>query len=321
MALYHLSVKVIGRSTGKSAVACAAYRAAERLHDLRESKTHDYTRKGDIEHTEILAPEGAPDWALQRGALWNQVEASEKRKDSQLAREVEVALPRELSAEARTSLVRSFVQEEFISKGMIADVAIHNPKASDGHEQPHAHIMLTMRNLDAWEFGGKNRQWNRDFTDGAKSVDDRIGGFANTQGKGNGFVGKSTCGLVGLRERWADAVNAALEEADSQARVDHRSYQERGIDKEPQPKLGAAVWVKSRLGEIRDQVKELWEVGDRNAIRHSLARIRSGDALAEARRVTRAVHYHAQSLGYDLTRERHLAYGGRIHDHDLEVDR
>lgn len=160
MAIYHLSVKIISRSKGRSAVASAAYRAGEKLHDLREDKTHDYSRKSGVIHREVITPDGAPEWATQREVLWNRVEASEKRKDSQLAREVEIALPRELSTEARAQLVRSFVQDEFTNKGMIADVAIHNPEASDGQENPHAHIMLTMRHLDDWEFGGKNRQWN-----------------------------------------------------------------------------------------------------------------------------------------------------------------
>jgi len=139
VAIYHLSAKVT--------VAAAAYRSAGRLRDERQGIEHDFSRKRDVVHTEIIAPENAPDWMRDRDQLWNAVELVERRKDAQLAREIEVSLPRELDRDARLELVRGFVDREFVERGMIADVAVHEGRARDGLEQPHAHIMLTMREL------------------------------------------------------------------------------------------------------------------------------------------------------------------------------
>ncbi|MCA9733710.1 MobA/MobL family protein, partial [candidate division KSB1 bacterium] len=161
MAIYHLSAKLFSRGNNHSAVAAAAYRSAEKLYDERQDKTLDYSRKQRVLHTEIIAPDIVPKWATEREALWNNVEAAEKRKDAQVAREVEVALPRELPPDAHQILIREFVQNEFISRGMIADVAIHESIAGDGATNPHAHIMLTTREITLEGFGKKNRDWNR----------------------------------------------------------------------------------------------------------------------------------------------------------------
>ena len=125
VAIYHLSAKVISRAGGRSSVAAAAYRTAGRLRDDRQGLEHDYSRKGGVVHSEIIAPENAPDWMRDRDQLWNAVEAVEKRRDAQLAREIEVALPRELDRGERLELLRGFVQREFVDRGMIADVAVH----------------------------------------------------------------------------------------------------------------------------------------------------------------------------------------------------
>ncbi len=161
--------------------------------DERTGAVHDYTRKSDIQHSEILAPEGAPDWSLDRPALWNAVEAAELRKDAQVAREVQIALPRELDAAAQVSLVREFVREEFVARGMVADFSLHDHIARDGGEQPHAHVMLTMRSIDGDGFGLKVRDWNSDEL------------------------------LVHWRERWAEVANEVLAEAGVDARIDHRT--------------------------------------------------------------------------------------------------
>jgi MobA/MobL family protein len=175
MAIYHLRAKIITRSKGQSTVAgaayrsgghsathAAAYRSGEKLRDARTGRTFDYGRKQGIVHTEILASENAPAWAYDREALWNRVEQAEKRKDAQLAREIEISLPRELSHGQRVELVRSFAKEQFVSRGMVADIALHCPKASDNKDQPHAHIMLTLRLLEPGGsgFGNKERAWN-----------------------------------------------------------------------------------------------------------------------------------------------------------------
>ena len=156
MAIYHLSIKIISRGKGgKSAVAAAAYRAAEKIHNEYDGMTHDYTRKGGVVHTEILLPENAPAEYADRAVLWNAVEKIEKAKNAQLAREIEIALPVELTREQNISLVREYVNRHFVAAGMCADFAIHDKK--DGN--PHAHIMLTMRPFEqGGEWGAKQKK-------------------------------------------------------------------------------------------------------------------------------------------------------------------
>lgn len=204
MAIYHLSAKVISRAGGRSSVAAAAYRSAGRLRDDRQGTEHDYSRKGGVVHAEILAPGTAPDWMRDRDQLWNAVEAVEKRRDAQLAREIEVALPRELDRGERLDLLRGFVQRAFVDRGMIADIAVHEGKARDGHGQPHAHIMLTMRELTGDGFGKKDRSWN------APDL------------------------LLGWREAWARDANGALERVGRTERIDHRSLEMQRAEVEQQ---------------------------------------------------------------------------------------
>jgi hypothetical protein len=142
MAIYHFNVQVIGRAQGRSAVAAAAYRAADRLHDERLDRDHDFRAKSGVEHSEIMLPEGAPEQWRDRERLWNDVEAFEKRKDAQLAREVEFAIPREMTKAQGIELARDFVQAEFVDRGMIADLNVHWDIGADGMAKPHAHVML-----------------------------------------------------------------------------------------------------------------------------------------------------------------------------------
>ena len=149
MAIYHCSIKIISRGKGKSAVAAAAYRSGEKLVNEYDGAIHDYTRKGGIVHTEILLPDNAPPAFSDRSALWNAVERIEKAKNAQLAREIEIALPHELTREQGVSLVREYVKGNFVAAGMCADVCLHDK--NDGN--PHAHILLTMRPIEqdgAW---------------------------------------------------------------------------------------------------------------------------------------------------------------------------
>ncbi len=161
MAIYHFSVKVIGRSNGRSAVASAAYRAAELLHDEKLGQDYDYTLKTGVVHSEILLPPGAPSRWLDRGTLWNEVEAGEKRKDAQLARDIEISLPRELGRAEAIRLVRDFVQEQFVDRGMVADLNVHWTQAADGALQPHAHVMLTMRRIETMPWAKESEQHDR----------------------------------------------------------------------------------------------------------------------------------------------------------------
>src|SRR5487761_211334 len=135
MAIYHLHAKMVKRSEGRSAVGAAAYRAGSRLTDERTGYTYDYTDKPGVAHAEIIAPEGAASWVYDRARLWNTVEESERRKDAQVAREIEIALPVELSKDQQVELMRDFVRRTFVAKGMVADFAIHR----DNPENPPAH--------------------------------------------------------------------------------------------------------------------------------------------------------------------------------------
>ncbi len=160
MAIYHFSAKIISRAAGRSAGAAAAYRSASRLHDERLGRDHDFTNKAGVVHSEIMLPEGAPERMRDREALWNEVEATEKRKDAQLAREVEFAIPREMTKEQGIALAREFVAREFVTRGMVADLNVHWDVSTDGEAKPHAHVMLSLREVGPDGFGAKAREWN-----------------------------------------------------------------------------------------------------------------------------------------------------------------
>jgi len=237
VAIYHLSAKVISRADGRSAVAAAAYRAASELHDDRLGRTHDFTNKAGVVHSEILLPEGAPARLSDRATLWNEVEASEKRKDAQLAREIEIALPRELSRAEAIRLARDFVAERFAARGMIADLNVHWSRTADGELQPHAHVMLTMREVGPVGFGPKVREWNR------------------------------TELLQEWRGRWAELANERLAECGHDLRIDHRSHAEQGIGFEPQNKIGPAGARRQARGEDAERAAEHEGISRRNGER------------------------------------------------------
>ena len=264
MAIYHLSVKIHSRSAGMSAVAGAAYRAGQALEDERTGEAHDYTRRGAVDHTEILAPDDAPSWVQDRGRLWNEVEAAETRKNSQVAREIVVALPKELEAGAQRHLVRGFVSEQCVSRGMVADVAYHDV----GSGNPHAHVLLTTRRIDPDGFAGKDRSWN-----------DR--------------------GVVeDWRREWAEHANRSLARAQVMDRIDHRSLGaqrqdalQRGdaaaaaaLDRPAGVHLGRARHQEVRTGRSAERVSRGLEAqfGDGKRIRerrHRIPAMQSLDAL------------------------------------------
>ena len=210
MAIYHLTANVISRARGQSMVAAAAYRLGAALRDQRYGVTHNYVGKRGVTHSEIMAPPAAPHWAYDREALWNTVEAGELRKDSQLARLIEVSLPIELSADERVALVRDYVAEEFVAKGMIADFCIRGDL-----NNPHAHILLTLRALTSSGFGPKERGWN----------------------------GKSV--LIEWRCAWAERANEHLARAGHAARIDHRTLAAQQIELMPERRIGIG---RARLG-------------------------------------------------------------------------
>jgi Ti-type conjugative transfer relaxase TraA len=242
MAIYHLHVKVIGRKAGSSAVASAAYRSASRLRDERLERNHDFSAKRSVVHSEVLLPENAPEAWHDRERLWNEVEAFEARKDAQLAREVEFALPRELTPPQGIELARDFVRSEFVDRGMIADLNVHWDMAEDGMPKPHAHVMLTMRQVevrgDERGFGRKVRDWNR------------------------------TEMVERWRERWAELANERLAELDIDARIDHRSLEAQGIALEPQSQVGApAQRIESDGVEAADRADMHREIARGNGAR------------------------------------------------------
>lgn len=218
MAIYHFSAQIISRGQGKSAVAAAAYRSGERLMDERTGETKYYRR--DVEPDAIiLAPSDSPEWIKDRGQLWNAVEQAEKRKDAQLARELNVALPKELSNQQQKELIQDYIQNEFVNKGMIADIAIHR----DDKNNPHAHIMLTTRTITTEGFGPKNRDWN-----------DRSQ-------------------LEKWREEWANYANRALEREGVQERISHLSHETRGLETLPTIHLGHVAHDMERKGTPSDR--------------------------------------------------------------------
>lgn len=252
MADYHLSAKIIGRSSGRSATAAAAYRAAERIFDRRTGIEHDYSRKQGVVRSEVLLPRDAPEPYRDRSELWNAVEESERRSNSQLAREFNAALPRELCRDEQFELARGWAERELVSRGMCADVCMHD--RGDGN--PHAHIMATTREVGPEGFTVKNRDWND------KAL------------------------LVDLRKSWEREQNRALERSYERDRtpeversyVDCRSYAELGVDREPTRHEGPAVRaMESRERErcaaegreyepVTDRARENELIMERNAL-------------------------------------------------------
>lgn len=232
MAIYHLHAKIIGRSSGRSSVAAsaytsggtvgvrsivgsAAYRAGDILGDKRHNLTHDFTSKSGIVYTNIFLPENAPADFKDRETLWNAVEQKEVRRDAQLAREIEVSIPREFNFDEQIDVVENFVQNNFVDRGMCADFSIHDK----GDGNPHAHILLTVRDVgeNGFENKVKSREWN-----------------------------KVAC-LREWRENWANECNKRLTEKGIE-KIDHRSFEEQGIDRMPTIHMGHEAHALEKQG-------------------------------------------------------------------------
>ena len=234
MAIYHFSAKVVSRANGSSAVASAAYRSASELHDDRLGRDHDFSNKAGVIHSEVILPEGAPERLNNRSTLWNEVEAGEKRKDAQLAREVEFSIPREMDEKQGVQLARDFVKKQFVDRGMVADLNVHWDKAKDGTPKPHAHVMMTMRDVGPEGFGKKNRDWN------------------------------STELLKDWREAWSAHVNERMAELGLEGRIDHRSYEAQGIGLEPQHKIGPAASRRPEQGLEAERIEDHTRIAREN---------------------------------------------------------
>lgn len=243
-----------------SAVAAAAYVSRGRTWDVRFAKPQDYSRKRDLAWSGILVPDSAPAWASDRHRLWTKVEEREdesnRKETAQLFRGTVIALPRELSPEQRVALVCAYVRDQFVSLGMVADINIHNPPAKDGGEQPHAHVMLTMRDLTSTGFGLKRRDWND--VDFGKQAD---GGRHRAKAAKDGFLHQR-------RASWADYVNAALEDAGVASRIDHRTLDAQGKDRLASVTMGSAEHAADSYEYVRRLRDEQERVKSTNFSRH-----------------------------------------------------
>lgn len=245
MAAFHFTAKIHSRAKGASAIRAAAYRAGERLEDKRAGRFEDYTRKSGVLETAILAPAGAPGWVQDRQQLWERVEAREKRKDAQLAQELEINLPRELSDEENWRLITDFCREHLVAEGRVCDIAFHKGRASDAGEHPHAHILMPLRSLaEGNETGFGEKHPHCDWRTFLKRRDP----------------------LQAMREQWASfARSRALEFGiDLGSEWDSRSYADRGIELEGQPKHGATAQRMERQGMAADRTEEVLAAQRRN---------------------------------------------------------
>lgn len=291
VASYHLSVKTIKRSAGRSATAASAYRSASTVSCEREGRVHDYTAKQGVRESFILTPPDAPDWAQDRSALWNAAEARETRSNSVTAREWEVALPSEISDHARAEIVREFAQVLVDRYRVAVDVAIHAPHREGDQRNHHAHIMTTTRKLEATGLTDKTR-----VLDVAKT-----GGVEIEQ----------------MRGVWAELQNRALERAGEVERVDHRSLEvqrsaalSRGetqraeeLDRAPEVKLGPAANAIERraMREAHAEQREYVPQTERGAVVHAARQARA--AFAEMRERLGAVR-DAYSAARDQGQDR-----------------
>ena len=241
MAIYHFSAQIISRSNGSSSVGSSAYRSGEKIEDERTGVTHDYTRKKGIEHTEIIAPSNAPEWANNRAKLWNEVEKIEKSKNSQLVREINIALPKELSLEKQIELIREFVKDTFVDKGMVADISIHDNKKGN----PHAHIMLTMRPFENGTWGSKAR---KEYILNKKGEKIKLKSGEYKSRKIDTVDWNKKEKLEEWREQWANYVNRSLERNGIKERIDHRTLAEQGIERIPQIHVGTHANAMEKRG-------------------------------------------------------------------------
>lgn len=216
MALFHSTTKIITRSDGGNAVAAAAYRSGTRMTCERTGQVFNYTRKKEVTYRAILAPPSSPEWVFDRAKLANAIEATETRANSQLWREVEMALPLALNPEQHIQLLNEYVQVQFVERGMVCDVCRHHKMGN-----PHAHLLLTLRDITHDGFGAKRRDWND------KAL------------------------VTQWREAWATACNAALEQAGCSERIDHRSNKARGIDAPATVHLGRRTPLNGEAWDAR----------------------------------------------------------------------
>jgi MobA/MobL family len=246
MSWYHLSVKAVSRSAGRSSTAAAAYRLGVRIEDRQLGLTFDYRARSGVEAAFTVAPEHAPAWAHDPERLWNAAEAAETRKNSTLAREYEIALPAYVTPEARRQIVEDFARHLVERYGVAVSAAIHAPGKDGDQRNFHAHVLTTTRRMEADGLGAKTR-----------ILDDRKTGSEEVKH---------------LREHAANLINAELVRIGSDERVDHRSFAARGIDQEPTTHLGPSATEMERRGEGSDRGDINREIKARNEKMEDLGR-------------------------------------------------
>jgi hypothetical protein len=265
MAQYRLSVYVGKRSDNRNAVAMAAYRAAEKLHDHKTGETIDFSRKQGVLYSEIIAPENAPDWATDRAELWNRSEAAHRRKDAVIAREIQLSLPHELSDGQRQELTTDFARFMAERYNVAVDTAIHAPNTQGDERNFHAHLLICTRPFDETKPQGLGNN--------VRAFDAVSHQKANTENH-----------VELWRATWAQKMNDALERADvrtedgATVKLDHRSYERQGSEQEPTIKEGTATTAKKRRGEDTERAEQNEEIRQRNAERAQLAEEIRADA-------------------------------------------
>jgi len=267
MAIYHLSVKTFSRSNGQSATAAVAYRAGAKIRCDHERRDHDYSKKRDVIHSEIFLPPNAPSWANDRQQLWNEVERAEKRKNSTVAREFEVALPNELNEQQRITLVQDFAKQIVARHGCAVDAHLHDDKGSyKSKENQHAHIMLSTRRLEPEGFTKKTRE-----------LDERKSGE-----------------VVYWREQWAKTANEHLREYGIE--IDHRSLKDQGLEREPTIKMGAAASALERKGVKTDRGDINREVAKYNKVLETNSNEKINDILRKQLKQATELHNKLQFI-------------------------
>ena len=283
MAIFHLSLKIISRGKGASAVAKAAYRAGEKLVNDYDGEVHDYLRKGGVVNKEILLPDHAPREYADRSALWNAVERVESSRNSQLAREIEIALPVELSMEQNITLAREYVQQNFVSAGMCADICIHDTGAGN----PHAHIMLTLRPIEQdGSWGAKSRK--EYILDGnGERIRLPSGEYKSRKVYTVDWNDQSKADV--WREAWAKIGNEYLVNNGFDPVLDHRSYERQGPEIVPTVHMGVSAWQMEKKGISTDRGDINRKAYDTNKeLRQTMARIKKQKTWLFAQPITGA---------------------------------
>lgn len=262
MALYHFHVTQVKRTKGLSAVASAAYRAGEKITNLWDGVTHDYTKKGGVVCTEIMLPSNAPKRFYDRATLWNELELFEKRGDAQLAYSFDVSLQNEFSLEENIEYAKQFVREQFLAKGMIVDFAFHLPdKEEGGIPNPHFHVLAPIRPLNEDGTWGAKQHRVYNLDENGQRIKKENGEWDFTAVPTTDWGRPET--LQMWREEWANFINRKFEEKGLDCRIDHRSYEDQGLDLLPTVHEGPHVrkmekkGIRTEKGELNRWIKSI----------------------------------------------------------------